>query len=142
VAINRDANLTKLSASLNNYAVMLTDMGRRAEAVSISEEAFGLRRELAALNGEAYIPDYLQTVAVLGYVLVESDQFDEAIGPLVEALTILQDLPGPPQDIGGMVVNLLQRAFAGDPISVTSQFREITGQTVPAWMAEAPDAHN
>ncbi|WP_346113191.1 trypsin-like peptidase domain-containing protein, partial [Nonomuraea maheshkhaliensis] len=55
--LNRDAYLPDLAMSLNNHAIRLAEVGRRAEAVPVSEEAVRLRRELAELNRDAYLPD-------------------------------------------------------------------------------------
>jgi hypothetical protein len=34
-------------------------VGRRAEAVPVSQQAVDLRRELTALNRDAYLPDFV-----------------------------------------------------------------------------------
>ena len=90
-------------------------MGRRAEAVPVSQQAVDLRRERTALNRDAYLPDYVQSVAALGYVLVEGARPGEAMGPLVEAFMLCQQLPEHAQGILGAVVDLLRRGYAEDP---------------------------
>jgi len=137
--LNRDAYLPDLAMSLSNHAVRLAEVGRRAEAVPVSQQAVELYGELAGFNRDAYLPDYVQSVAALGYVLVEGGRPGEAIGPLVEAFMLCQQLPEHTQGILGAVASLLRRAYAEDPAAVAGEFRALTDQDVPAWMAEPPD---
>jgi hypothetical protein len=67
---------------------------------------------------------------VLGYVLVENARYGEAIAPLVEAIIAVQELPEYAQGIRGTIVDLLRRAFTGDPTAVTTEFRTMAGQVL------------
>ena len=51
-----------LAVSLSNHAVRLAEVGRRVEAVSISEEAVELRRGLAEASPDAYLPDLARSL--------------------------------------------------------------------------------
>ncbi|XVQ89275.1 hypothetical protein ACQP2K_18220 [Microbispora siamensis] len=139
--LNRDAYLPDLAGSLHNYAVLLAGIGRRAEAVPVSEEAVRLRRELAELNRDAYLPDYLQSLMAHGFVLIEDSRFRAAITPLIVALLTSQELPEYiAQGIVGMATDLLRRTYAEDAVAVAAEFRLVTGQDIPAWMREPPSA--
>jgi hypothetical protein len=113
-------------------------MGRRAEAVPVSEEAVRLRRELAGLNRDAYLPGYVRSVTVLGWLLIEDARPDAAISPLIEAITLGQEMPEHEQNVLSTVVNLLRQAYMARPTAVAKEFHAVTGQDVPAWMTEPP----
>lgn len=59
-----DTYLLNLATSLTNRTLQLAEIGRRREAMPVSEEALRLYRELARLNRDAYLPS--SEVAVLG----------------------------------------------------------------------------
>ncbi|WP_460363385.1 tetratricopeptide repeat protein, partial [Actinocorallia lasiicapitis] len=113
-------------------------IGRRAEALTVSQEAVDLRRELADLNRDAYLPDYVQSLTVMGYVCVQDARFGEAVMLLVEALVAAQELPEYAQGIVGVIVDLLRDCHQQDPDEVGRVFHAATGQDVPGWMKEPP----
>jgi hypothetical protein len=117
--VSGPAEPSYLATSLNNHAALLAEAGRRAEAVPISEQAVTLRQELAELNRDAYLPDYTNSVTVLGYVLVEGAQFREATAPLVHAFMLAQEPPDYAQAILATIVGLLRRAYAAPVILPT-----------------------
>lgn len=68
VALNRDAYLPNLAASLNNHALRLAEVGQRQHAVPVSQEAVDTYRELAVGT-----PDQFDTV------LGRAEQLREAL---------------------------------------------------------------
>ena len=124
--------------SVNNHAVRLAEVGRRAEAVTVSQEAVDLRRELADLNRDAYLGGYVQSLAVSGHVLVADKRPREAVPALVEALVLGQELPEEAQGILGLIIDLLRQCYAVDAQVAADAFRAVTGQGVPEWMRQPP----
>ncbi|MGN9843521.1 tetratricopeptide repeat protein [Nonomuraea sp. H19] len=140
VKLNRAAYLPDLAMSLNNHAAWLAKSGQQEAAIPVSEEAVRLRRELAGLNRAAHLPAYIQSLTVLGYVLVEGARFREAVAPLADAFIAGEQLPEYAQGIIDVIVHLLRRTYAGDPNGVSEEFREVTGQDVPDGMMKQPPA--
>jgi tetratricopeptide (TPR) repeat protein len=66
-----DAFLPDLAMSLNNLAIMLSDLGRREEALAQAEEAVRLYRQLAQARPDAFLPDLARSLAVAGNILLE-----------------------------------------------------------------------
>jgi hypothetical protein len=56
VAVNPDAYLSDLAASVNNLAVRLGEAGRRVKGLAVAEEAAALYRELAGQNPDLFGP--------------------------------------------------------------------------------------
>jgi hypothetical protein len=56
VALNRDAYLPDLAASVYNLAADLGDAGRRAKGLTAAQEAVGLYRELARREPDVFGP--------------------------------------------------------------------------------------
>ncbi|MEV4752589.1 hypothetical protein AB0K21_40070 [Streptosporangium sp. NPDC049248] len=104
-----------------------------------SEGAVLLCRELVDLNRDAYLPNYVQSLATRGYVLVEGRLFRDATAPLAEALLASLELPEYAQNIIGLIGELLRRAYAGDA-GVAEEFRIVTGQDFPVLLKEPPSA--
>jgi hypothetical protein len=119
--------------------VNLAETGRLNDAVPAVQEAFQIRLELAEQDREGYLHDYAVSAMILGHVLVEAARFAEAVAPLAEALGLSDEPSGTDEEMLGIVVNLLRRAYAGNAAEVASQLRALTGQDVPAWMTEPPD---
>jgi hypothetical protein len=59
-----------LAGSLNNLAIRLSEMGRRAEALAPAQEAVELRRTLAQRNPDAFQPDLAASLGMFGQILV------------------------------------------------------------------------
>ena len=57
---------------MNNLANGLAEAGRRAEALTATQEAVDLHRELAAHNRDAYLPDLAMSVNNLAIQLAEA----------------------------------------------------------------------
>jgi tetratricopeptide (TPR) repeat protein len=72
----------------NNLANMLSDLGRREEALAQAEEAVRIRRELAGQRPDAFLPDLAKSLAVLGSVIA-AERPEEAIVSFAEAVRIL-----------------------------------------------------
>jgi tetratricopeptide (TPR) repeat protein len=89
---NRDAYLPDLAASVNNLAIRLAEMGRRAEALTSAQEAADLYRELVALNRDAYLPVLAMSVNNLAIDLAEAGRRGEALTTAQEAVTMRREL--------------------------------------------------
>lgn len=135
---NRAAYLADLATALSNHTLNLAETGRLNEALPLAQEALQLRHELAEQNREAHLIDYAVSYMILGHVLVEGARFGEAIVPLAQALGLGEELSASGEEIVGIVVDLLRRAYAGDPAGVTDRLRALTSQDVPAWMTDSP----
>jgi len=72
------------AASVNNLAIRLAETGRQVEGLATVQEAVDLRRELAAGNRDAYLPDLAMSVNNLAVDLAEA-------GRRVEAATLARE---------------------------------------------------
>ena len=77
-AANPAAYTPNLATSLNNYANLLSEVGRRDEALAPAEEAVTLRRTLAAANPAAYTPNLATSLNNYANRLAEVGRRDEA----------------------------------------------------------------
>jgi tetratricopeptide (TPR) repeat protein len=75
--------------SLNNLRVDLSNLGRREEALSASQEAVEIRRRLAQSRPDAFLPDLARSISVHSDVLAALDRNGEAARAAVEALQTL-----------------------------------------------------
>ncbi|MET9461943.1 tetratricopeptide repeat protein [Streptomyces canus] len=89
---NPDAYLPDLAMSLNNHALRLAEVGRRNEAVIVSEEALRLRRELADSNRNTYLPDLAMSLNNHAARLAEVGRRNEAVPVSEEALRLRREL--------------------------------------------------
>jgi tetratricopeptide (TPR) repeat protein len=77
---------------VNNLASGLSRLGRREEALVQAEEAVRIRRQLAEVLPEVFLPDLARSLGVLGRILAEErpdsamESFSEAIKLLTPAL--------------------------------------------------------
>ncbi len=91
-ALNRDAHLPNLAASLGSYANQLADVGRRAEAVRVSEEAVRLYGELIELYPGAYLPALAMALHNHAARLAEVGRRAEAVEVIEEAVRLYGEL--------------------------------------------------
>jgi tetratricopeptide (TPR) repeat protein len=70
----------------------LAEVGRRAEALAASQEAVDLRRELAAGNRDAYLPDLAMSVNNHANRLAEEGRRAEALAASQEAVDLYREL--------------------------------------------------
>jgi tetratricopeptide (TPR) repeat protein len=84
-----DALLPDLAASLNNLGLMLSNLGRREEALYASQEAADIRRRLAETRPDAFLPDLATSLWALGRVLAGMERHEAAADALHEGLMIL-----------------------------------------------------
>ena len=78
--------------SVNNLAVRLGEAGRRAEGLTAAQEAVDLRRELVALNRDAYLPDLAISVNNLAIRLGEAGRRAEGLAAAQEAVDLYREL--------------------------------------------------
>ncbi|GAA2815214.1 tetratricopeptide repeat protein [Nonomuraea dietziae] len=81
-----------LANALNNHAALLAEVGRREEALPISEEAVALHRELIALNRPAHLPTLARTLTNHAARLAEAGLLDEALPVSEQAVASFQEL--------------------------------------------------
>ncbi|MDG4834817.1 tetratricopeptide repeat protein [Solwaraspora sp. WMMD1047] len=84
--------LPDLAMSVNNHALRLAEAGRRSEALTFSQEAVTLRRELAEANRDAYLPDLAVSVNNHALRLAEAGRRSEALTFSQEAVTVYREL--------------------------------------------------
>lgn len=132
-----DAYLPMLAMALDNHVRLLTQMECHSEAELPAVRAAGLHRKLAEAD-ESHLPRHLDALAAYGRVLIGAGRFAEAVEPLAHALPATRRLPGDGRGTVAVLVDLLRRARAGDPVAVADRFRSCTGVDVPEWMEEPP----
>ena len=67
----------------------LSDLGRREEALQVTEEAVALRRELADRRPDAFLPNLARSLNNLGEILSALGRWEEALQATEEAFRIL-----------------------------------------------------
>ena len=72
--------------------MLLAETGRRAEAVPISQEAVDLRRELAAVNRAAYLPELAASLNNHAGLLAETGRQAEAVPISQQAVDLYAEL--------------------------------------------------
>ena len=83
------AYLPNLAMSLNNLANLLSEVGRRDEALAgLATEAVTLRRKLAEASPAAYLPNLAMSMNNLANWLSGVDRRDEALEVAAEAVTL------------------------------------------------------
>jgi tetratricopeptide (TPR) repeat protein len=108
-AQNPDAFLPYLAASLNNLGAVLSELGRREEALQATQEAVDLRRRLAAQHPDAFLPDLASSLGAYGLVLRGLGRSAEAAAAFAEGLrAILPFVRALPAAFGGLAGALLQ----------------------------------
>ncbi|WP_168220957.1 tetratricopeptide repeat protein [Actinomadura sp. WMMA1423] len=86
------AYLPDLAMSLNNHALRLAEVGRRDEAVPISQQAVDAYRDLAATNRAAHLPDLAMSLSNHAVRLAEVGRQDEAVPISQQAVDTYRDL--------------------------------------------------
>ncbi len=77
---------------LNNLGSILSELGRRAEALQAAQEATDIYRQLAAANPQAFQPDMAMSLNNLGNRLSELGRREEALQAAQEAVSIRRQL--------------------------------------------------
>ena len=88
----REDFLAHLAASLHNLGAMLSDLGRREEALAATQEAVDIRRKLAAQQPDAFLPDLAASLNNLGRALSALGQREEALAAAQEAAALYRRL--------------------------------------------------
>ena len=92
----KDANHTQAAATgcmlLNNLGIRLSGVGRRQDALTPTQEAVTIYRELAKTNPTAYLPNLAASLTNLGIRLSEVGRRQDALTPTQEAVTIYREL--------------------------------------------------
>ncbi|MEU2615841.1 tetratricopeptide repeat protein, partial [Micromonospora sp. NPDC007271] len=94
-ALRAEAAATKptdRTSSLALHAIRLAEVGRRVEALAVSQEAVDLYRGLAAGNRDAYLPDLATSVNNHALRLAEAGRRDEALAVSQEAVDLYREL--------------------------------------------------
>ena len=76
----------KRASLLNDYGVSLSALGRREEALKPAQEAVDIRRQLAKVNPQAFLPDLASSLGAYGSVLRSLERHDEAAQAFGEGL--------------------------------------------------------
>ena len=88
----REDFLAHLAASLHNLGAMLSDLGRREEALAATQEAAALYRRLAAQQPEAFLPNLAASLNNLGSMLSDLGRREEALAAAQEAVALYRQL--------------------------------------------------
>ena len=78
-----------LAGSLNNLAAMLSELGRREEALAAATEAVTIRRDLARARPEAFTRNLTVSLNTLAAILSALGQREEAMAAVQEAKDLL-----------------------------------------------------
>ena len=78
--------------SLNNLATMLSELGRREEALTQAEEAVRLYRQLAAARPDAFLPNLAMSLNNLANRLSDLGRREEALAQAEEAVRLRRQL--------------------------------------------------
>ncbi len=76
----------------HDLSIVLSNLGRREEALGAAEEAVALRRELAAARPDAFVPALALSLNNLGIRLSELGRREEALGAAEEAAGLYREL--------------------------------------------------
>jgi len=87
-----DADPATVANWSDRAGVSLSQMGRPAEALPVTEEAVAIRRDLAAANPDRYRPDLARSLSNLGVRFSELGRPAEALPVTEEAVAIRRDL--------------------------------------------------
>jgi tetratricopeptide (TPR) repeat protein len=79
--------------SLHNLGAVLSEMGRRVEALQATQEAVDLYRRLAQQNPDAFLPYLAGSLNNLGAMLSEMGRREEALQAAQEAVEIRRRWP-------------------------------------------------
>ena len=109
---DRDAYLPALAGSVNNLAIRLGEVGRRAEGLAAATEAVDLRRELAELNRDAYLPALAMSVNNLAVDLAEVGRRAEGLAAATEAVDLYRELARHAPDLYGPRVERAEALMA------------------------------
>ena len=81
-----------LAGSLSNLANILSELGRRAEALVAAEEAVALYRQLVETTPQAFVPDLAMSLSNLASFLSEVGRREEALAAAEEAVALRRRL--------------------------------------------------
>jgi len=80
------------AAILNNFANRLSDLGRREEALATAEEAVRIRRQLAAVRPDAFLPELAGSLNNLATFLSNLGRREDALATAEEATELYRHL--------------------------------------------------
>ena len=83
-----DAFLPDLARSLNNLGNVLSDLGRREDALAAAQEAVEIYRRLAAERPDAFRPDLAGSLNNLAQLLSDLGRREEALAAAQEAVEL------------------------------------------------------
>ncbi|MFF6895820.1 tetratricopeptide repeat protein [Streptomyces microflavus] len=89
---NSAAHEPGLATSLSSVGVRMAEVGRRDEALAVTEEAVEIYRRLARDNPAAYEPAFAGSLSNVGIQLAEVGRRDEALAVTEEAVEIYRRL--------------------------------------------------
>ena len=137
----------KLSTSLNNLSLRLVTLGRREEALTMSNEAVDLYRQLAKQQPNAFLPDLAASLNNLANHLSNLGHRDDALTKANEAVVILRRLaeqkpdaflPGLAASLNSLAANLSALGRREDALTKANEavdsFRRLAEQQPDAFL--------
>ena len=109
----REDFLAHLAASLHNLGAMLSDLGRREDALAATQEAVDIRRKLAAQQPDAFLPDLARSLAVYGVILRGLGRHAEAAAAFAEGLRVIHPFVRASPAAFGELANALLQNYRG-----------------------------
>ena len=134
-----DAFLPDLAGSLHNLSGRLARLGRREDALAASEEATGIRRELAEALGDAFRPDLARSLHNLAYRLGKLGRREDALAASEEATAIYRELafrPGLARSLNNLAYRLADLGRREDALAASEEATGILRELAAA----LPDA--
>ena len=92
---------------------MLSDLGRREEALAAAQEATELYRRLAAQQPDAFLPDLARSLAVYGVILRGLGRHAEAAAAFAEGLRVIHPFVRASPAAFGELANALLQNYRG-----------------------------
>jgi tetratricopeptide (TPR) repeat protein len=88
-ADQHESRLNHLAACMGTVGLRLSNLGRREQALAASGEAVDIRRRLAQIRPDAFLPDLARSISVMSEVLATLERHAEATQAAHQALEIL-----------------------------------------------------
>ena len=126
-----DAFLPNLATALNNQSNALMELGRPEKALEAVTEAVTAYRTLAKARPDAFLPNLATGLIMMGRVLIDLGSVEEGIKRHIEGLAIATDRDL--ADLTHTVTELLRQAYAKDPDTVGSAWRQAASGD-PPWL--------
>ena len=150
-----DQTLGQHAKRVNIDSVRLSEAGRREEALTASEEAVKLYRELVGRNRDAFLPDLASALNNLGIRLSNLGRREEALTASEEAVKLYRELVGRNRDaflpdlasaLNNLGIRLSNLGRREEALTASEEavklYRELVGRNRDAFLPDLASALN